>query len=281
VHTVNWWFSPVALGRVAALRVLVALYVPLDLWLSTSWVHEHGDVPPELYQPVALARLLQVPAATPLSADLLRSGMTVLSVAMLIAVIWRRVPDAVSRIVGAGLGIAYLWWMLLAMSYGKVDHDRYAFLVLLAVLPTVAGARLGDRDTSESAGWAIRMVQVAVVATYFLAAVAKIRFGGWGWANGATFARAIIRRGTDLVDWMVQYPWTLRVSQWAMLVLELAAPLLLLIRRERTMWIVIGSLYAFHLMTYAALGIIFLPHLVALAAFLPLERLGRQRDASR
>jgi hypothetical protein len=278
---VNWWFSPVALGRVAALRVLVALYVPLDLWLSTSWVHEHGDVPPELYQPVALARLLQVPAATPLSADLLRSGMTVLSVAMLIAVIWRRVPDAVSRIVGAGLGIAYLWWMLLAMSYGKVDHDRYAFLVLLAVLPTVAGARLGDRDTSESAGWAIRMVQVAVVATYFLAAVAKIRFGGWGWANGATFARAIIRRGTDLVDWMVQYPWTLRVSQWAMLVLELAAPLLLLIRRERTMWIVIGSLYAFHLMTYAALGIIFLPHLVALAAFLPLERLGRQRDASR
>lgn len=277
----NWWFSPVALGRVAALRVIVALYVPLDLWLATSWVHEHGDVPPELYQPVALARLLHVPAATPLSADLLRSGMTVLSVVMLISVIWRRVPDLVTRIVGAGLGAAYLWWMLLAMSYGKVDHDRYAFLVLLAVLPTVAGARLGDRDTSEAAGWAIRMVQVAVVATYFLAAVAKIRFGGWGWANGATFARAIIRRGTDLVDWMVQYPWTLRVSQWAMLVLELAAPLLLVIRRERTLWIVIGCLYAFHLMTYAALGIIFLPHLVALAAFLPLERFGRQREASR
>lgn len=277
----NWWFSPVALGRVAALRVLVALYVPFDLWLATSWVHEHGDVPAELYRPVALARLLQVPAATPLSADLLRAGMTVASVALLVAVIWRRVPDVVTRIVGAALAGAYLWWMLLAMSYGKVDHDRYAFLVLLAVLPTVAGARLGDRDTSEAAGWAIRMVQVAVVATYFLAAVAKIRFGGWGWANGATFARAIIRRGTDLVDWMVQYPWTLRVSQWAMLVLELAAPLLLVIRRERTLWIVIGCLYAFHLMTYAALGIIFLPHLVALAAFLPLERIGRQRDASR
>jgi hypothetical protein len=281
VHTVNWWFSPVALGRVAALRVLVAVFVPLDLWVATRWVHEHGDVPAELYRPVALARLLQVPAATPLSADLLRAGMTVGSVLLLVAVVWRRVPDLAARVVGAALAASYLWWMLLAMSYGKVDHDRYGFLVLLAVLPTVAGARLGDRRTSEAAGWAIRMVQVAVVATYFLAAVAKIRFGGWGWANGATFARAIIRRGTVFVDWMVHHPWMLQVSQWAMLVLELAAPLLLVIRRERTVWIVIGALYAFHLVTYAALGIIFLPHLVALAAFLPLERLGAQRDASR
>ena len=277
----TWWFTPVALGRVAALRVLVALFVPLDLWVATAWVHEHGDVPAELYRPVALARVLQVPAATPLSADLLRAGMTIASVVLLVAVVWRRVPDLAARVVGAALAITYLWWMLLAMSYGKVDHDRYGFLVLLAVLPTVAGARLGDRTLSESAGWAIRMVQVAVVATYFLAAVAKIRFGGWGWANGATFARAIIRRGTDLVDWMVQYPWTLRVSQWAMLLLELAAPLLLLVKRERTVWLVIGALYAFHLMTYAALGIIFLPHLVALAAFLPLERWGTQRAASR
>jgi hypothetical protein len=277
----SWWFSPIALGRVAALRVLVAVFVPLDLWLATSWVHEHGDVPDELYRPVALARLLNVPAATPVSADLLRLGMTVLSLTLLVAVLWRRVPDLVNRVVGAAVAVTYLWWMLLAMSYGKVDHDRYGFLVLLAVLPTVAGARIGDRRTSEAAGWAIRMVQVAVVATYFLAAVAKIRFGGWGWANGATFARAIIRRGTDLVGWMVQYPWTLRVSQWAMLVLELAAPLLFAIRRERTMLVVIGCLYGFHLVTYAALGIIFLPHLVALAAFLPLERLGGQRDASR
>ena len=55
------------------------------------------------------------------------------------------------------------WWMLVAMSYGKVDHDRFAFLVALAVLPTVRRARHGDRSLNESAGWAIRVTQIAVI----------------------------------------------------------------------------------------------------------------------
>lgn len=286
MHTVNWWLSPVALGRIAALRLVAAVFVPIDLWWATRWAHDHGQVPQDLYRPVALARLLHVPATTPLSADLLRWSLTVAAASIVICVLVDRVPDVVTRALGVVLAGLYLWWMLLAMSYGKVDHDRFGFLVLIATLPTVAGARLGDRTPSEAAGWAVRMTQVAVVATYFLAAIAKIRFGGWGWANGATFARAVIRRGTFLVDWMVARPSTLRLLQWLMLIGELAAPLIFLVRRERTLVIVIGGLYLFHLVTFASLGIIFLPHLAALASFLPLERLplrslGRQRVASR
>ena len=81
------------------------------------------------------------------------------------------------------------------MSYGKVDHDRIAFLVALAVLPTIGRARFRDRRRSEAAGWAMAAVLVAVMLTYFLAAWAKIRFGGWDWPTGSTLTRAVLRRG--------------------------------------------------------------------------------------
>jgi hypothetical protein len=170
----------------------------------------------------------------------------------------------------------YGWWMLVAMSYGKVDHDRFAFLVLLAVLPTVGAAALGERRRSLQAGWAVRMTQVAVVATYFFAAWSKLRFGGWNWATGATLTRAVLRRGTDVAQWTLDHPGVMRGFQWGLLLLELAAPLLLFVRRDRTRYAIVGGLVAFHGITYLAISIIFLPHVVALMAFLPLERLGRR-----
>jgi hypothetical protein len=49
------------------------------------------------------------------------------------------------------------------MSYGKVDHDHFGFLLALAVLPTVGRARFSDREPSARAGWAIRMVTLGAV----------------------------------------------------------------------------------------------------------------------
>ena len=69
------------------------------------------------------------------------------------------------------------------MSYGKIDHDRFGLLVALAVLPTAGRARHGDKETTEAGGWALRLTQVGVVCTYFLASMAKLRFGGLALAD--------------------------------------------------------------------------------------------------
>jgi hypothetical protein len=122
------------------------------------------------------------------------------------------------------------------------------------------------------------MTEVAVVATYFFAAWSKLRFGGWNWATGATLTRAVLRRGTDLAQWTLDHPGVLRGFQWGLLMLELASPILLFVRRDRIRYALVGTLIGFHVMTYLAIRIIFLPHVMALMAFLPLERLGR-RDA--
>jgi hypothetical protein len=272
----RWWFAPVALGRVAVLRLLAYLFIPLDILVTTSWVGDQAGTP-GFYQPLAIAELLQLPHPTPALIAVLRAALLIAASSAAMATLWggRRAVQAT----GAMTAALYLWWMVIAMSYGKVDHDRFAFLVLLAVLPTVGTARLGEQARSAAAGWAIRTVQVAVVATYFLAAWAKVRIGGWGWVNGGTLAWALIRRNTPFSAWLLHQPGLLRLLQWWTLIFELASPLLLAVRSDRLRLGIVGGLYAFHLVTFGALGIIFLPHLVALAAFLPLERLGRSEQA--
>jgi hypothetical protein len=177
------------------------------------------------------------------------------------------------RLLGTAVFLLYAEWMVIAMSYGKVDHDRIAYLVALAVLPTIGRARFRDRRPSEAAGWAMAAVLVAVMLTYFLAAWAKIRFGGWDWATGSTLTRAVVRRGTDLSEWTLDVPWLLPTAQWAMLVLEFASPLILLVRSDRARIGLVLFLLGFHLMVYAGVTIIFLPHCIAILSILPWERL--------
>jgi hypothetical protein len=115
-------------------------------------------------------------------------------------------------------------------------------------------------------------VFVTVMLTYFLAAWAKMRFGGWDWATGSTITRAVIRRGTALSEWTLDVPGLLTASQWAMLVLEFAAPLMLLVRSDRARVALVVFLLGFHLMVFGGLRIIFLPHCVAILSIVPWER---------
>ncbi len=266
----SWWFAPAPLARVGVMRLLAYGFVFVDVLVTTSWVGRDAATP-GLYRPLLVARLLHLPAPTPGLVVWLRLALLVAAAVALVSSL--RGGGAALRVAGTLTAGLYLWWMVVAMSYGKVDHDRFAYLVLLAALPTVGRARLGDRTASSAAGWALRLTQVAAIATYFLAAWAKIRIGGWGWVNGGTLAWAIVRRPTAIGTWLLRLPLLLQGFQWLTLIGELASPLVFAIRSERRRSFVVLGLYGFHAATFAVLGIIFLPHLVALAAFLQLERL--------
>ena len=265
----NWLFTPAPLARVAVLRVVVLLFVPVDVLLTTTWVRGHAQVPGELYVPLRLGRLLPLPTPGPWVEVL----QVVLVAAALVAALLA-VRDRLPRVAGWVVAGLYLEWMVVAMSYGKVDHDRFAFLVALFVLPSVGRAGLRSRERSEAAGWALSMIALAVVATYVLAAVAKLRFGGVDWADGATLTRAVLRRSTPLSEPLLDLPLVLHAAQYAILVLELVVAPLLLVRwrDERRTWALAVGFLGFHLMTFAMITIIFLPHCVALLALLPLER---------
>jgi hypothetical protein len=185
------------------------------------------------------------------------------------------------RFLGAVVALLYLEWMVVAFSYGKVDHDRFGYLVLLAALATVGPAHLRDRRSSEAAGWVLSVTTLAVVATYFLSAFAKLRFGGLDWVDGATLTRAVVRKGTSLSTPLLDHAWLLHGFQYVLVGVELLVSPLLLVRWRdpRRTLVLVAGFYLFHIMTFLMLRIIFLPHCVALLALLPLERVVRQATA--
>jgi hypothetical protein len=264
-----WWFRPVPLARIAVFRVIAYLFIPIDVLVTTSWVRAHAQVPTEWYAPLLVGRVLHLPTPT-------HTVVLVVQWALVVAAVLAATGRA-PRLLGTTVFVLYAEWMVIAMSYGKVDHDRIAFLVALAVLPTIGVARFRDRRSSEAAGFAMAAVLVAVMLTYFLAAWAKIRFGGWDWPTGATLTRAVLRRGTGLSDWTLDVPYLLPAAQWVMIAFELASPLILLVRSNRARVALVAFLLGFHVIVYAGVTIIFLPHCVAVLSILPWERLDLRR----
>lgn len=259
----RWLFEPVPKGRVAAFRTLVYLFVAADMVIFTPWVRAHASTPGSLYQPLLAGRLLRLPVPTAL---IVHAVFWVLLVVTLAAASGRA-----PRLLGWTVFLLYFEWMIIAMSYGKVDHDRFGFLVALAVLPTCGRARHGDPAPTEAGGWALRVTQIAVICTYFLAAFAKMRFGGPHWGTSSVLAQAIIRRGTPLADLIAPVPGLLILSQFGIIAFELLSPLVFVVPRRLRGWVV-AFFYSFHLATFATITISFMPHLVAMTSFLPLER---------
>jgi hypothetical protein len=254
---------PEPLARIAVLRTVISVFVVYDTFWIVDDVIPHATGPQNLYSPLILREWLHLPVPNPTYAY----GLHALIIVAAAVVAVGRLP----RLAGVLLAAAFTDWVSIGMSYGKVDHDHFALIVATWVLPTVGAARWRDRGRTEAAGWALLCLQTACVATYFLSAWAKMRYGGRGWANGSVFAWAIVRRGTSTGDLLLQAPWLLRLSQWGLLVMEFCSPLLLLIR-HRWRWLALGGFGAFHLVTYLTIKIHFLPLLVCLLAFLPVER---------
>jgi hypothetical protein len=258
-----WLFSPVPKGRVAALRTLAYLFVPLDLLYLTPWVRLHATVPGELYRPLLIGRVLPLPVPT----ELLVNGIFVALLVTSVAAATGRAP----RALGWAVAVLYAEWMVVAMSYGKVDHDRFGYLVALFALATAGPARHGDATLTERGGWAMRVTQVGAIATYFLAFATKYRYGGFDWLNSSTLTWAVVRRGTPFGQWVMDIPGALVAMQWFIVFFEMLSPAVFFVP-ERVRRRIVGLLYLFHVGTYAALKIAFFPHLIALAAFLPIEK---------
>ena len=276
------WFAPVLPdARIAVFRTVVYLFVLLDIHLFVA-----DPIPlsrqPQLYQPLLVERLFALPPPSP--------AITTTLYAVLLAGSVVAAANRLPRLAGWVVAAAFTWWTAIGMSYGKVDHDHLAFVVALWLLPTAGTVRdrWRSRDASAHAGWVLKCVQVAVVSTYFLSALTKIRSGGWSltsWPDSFILTWAIVRRPHGLGQFLLPFPGLLRVMQWFAFLAELTS-LVVLWLRGRALLLAAGFWLGFHLFTVAVLYIHFAPTLVCWLAFAPLERLpgwwrSRRRGAGR
>lgn len=265
-----YWYEAMPVARVDIFAAFVYAAVIYTVLRMDGWVVGHAYTAQSFYQPVLIARVLHVPAPSSVSMTLLQVSI----VASAALALTRRWPRASGVIVFLGYGT----WLLWAFSYGKVDHDRLTIMVALLALAVTPRVGAGVEATN---GWSLRLVQVAFALAYPLSAIAKLRASGIDWMNSATFARAIIRRGTWIGDLWLEPSWLLVIAQWAFVGFELFAVVLLLPRGRLRSIALVGAILL-HLFTFAAIGIHFLPHTICIAAFFPLERLTRRdrRDPS-
>ena len=227
LRSVAAWFMPVVPeARVAILRTVLYLFVIIDIHLFVR-----DPIPlsrhPELYQPLMIERLFQLP---PPSVPLTITLYLILIVGCLVAA-----ANVLPRLAGVVVAAAFTWWTAIGMSYGKVDHDHLALVVALWVLPTVGviADRWRSVERSAQAGWALKCIQISVVFTYFLSALTKIRSGGWSitsWPDSSILMWAIIRRPHGLGQFLLPYPELLHVMQWFSFTAELTAVVVLLLR---------------------------------------------------
>jgi hypothetical protein len=259
--------APVPQARVALLRVAVYVFVICDLFWIVNDVFAHADASQALYRPLLMREWLHLPVPNHDYVHVLRA--VIIAGCLLCAS--GRLPRRVGVVVGLVVAAGFTDWVSIGMSYSKIDHDHFALIVAVWVLPTVGVARLRDSSRSEAAAWALLCIQIGCMATYFLSALAKIRYGGWDWVTGSTFAWAVTRRGTGLGRLLVDPPWILTLGQVGIFVLELSSPLLLFLRGRLRYGFVV-MLWGFHLTTYLTIKIHFLPLVVCLLAFLPLEK---------
>jgi hypothetical protein len=264
------WFAPIVPeSRIAIMRTVLYLFVIVDMHLFVN-----DPIPlsrhPELYTPLMVERLFHLP---PPSLGLALTLYVILILSCLIGAA-NRLPRVAGFIVAAG----FTWWTAIGMSYGKVDHDHLALIVALWVLPSagVVAGRRHSLERSARAGWVLKCIQIAVICTYFLSALTKIRSGGWSitsWPNSAILTWAIVRRPHGLGQFLLPFPGLLHVMQWFSFLAELTSLVTLWLRGRALLMAALFWL-GFHVFTLAILYIHFAPTLVCWLAFAPLERFG-------
>ncbi|GAA3637997.1 HTTM domain-containing protein [Kineosporia mesophila] len=275
----GWVFTPVPLARVALMRVVVYLFVVYDLFYVVNDPPHLAQNSAVLYRPIRIRTWLDLP--TPSSGYVLTERAVVIAAcALVITGVLLRLPRWLTALAGVVVAAGFTDWVSIGMSYSKVDHDHFALIMAVWVLPTVGTTLLRGRGAglrSEAAGWALLCIQVGCVATYFLSAVAKVRYGGWDWVTGSTFAWAMTRRGTGLGRALLDPPWILTASQFLIFAIEVCSPVILW-ARGRVRYLMVLGFMVFHLSTYLAMKIHFLPLVICLLAFLPLEIVLQRRE---
>lgn len=264
---VDEWLQPVAPAeRLAALRIAVGAFVTVYLILNVGEVARLARQPIEQFEPIGLARLF----GGPLPALVLWLGFAVVVAAGLLTT-----AGIGHRLAAPTFAVGILTWTTYHSSWGQLLHFEHLFtlhVVILAFSPAAdvwALRRPANRRTGTLVGrrygWPIRLMAIVTATTYVLSGLAKLRLSGTSWFDPATLtthiaysaARIDVLGGPTppLARFVVGRDWLIVIMATAGLAVELGAPLALVGRRLRNLWVV-GAI-GFHLATAATMFVFF------------------------
>jgi hypothetical protein len=266
----SWLMTPAPAGRLNAVRLLTISYALVWIAVRTTHWRDLSRLPASRWEPVGVMSWLGS-----------RSGGVVTAVVILTVIAGiAALGDMRWPVTGPLFAVGFLWLTSFGASWGQILHTEH--LVVLHVL--VLAAAPSGRGTSASVGWPLKVMSMVTVATYFVAGVAKFRFGGGlGWLDGDGLLRLVAHDNlrkrllgdvwSPIAPFAVGHPLIFQLGAWITAAVELGAPLALLGRRWAYTWIALA--WCFHVGVLALMAVLFPYPLcgIAFASMLPVERL--------
>ena len=172
------------------------------------------------------------------------------------------------------------------LSFGQVLHTENLLVLhtlALACMPAADAWRVDGRtparlESERVYGWALQVLTAITTLAYVVAAWAKIRNGGLDWMSGDVLRNHVahdnLRKellgdpSSPVAPHLVPHPWVFAPMAWISMVVELAAPLMVVAgARLRRWWVV--SAWLFHAGVLVVMAILF-PYQLLLIAFVPM-----------
>ncbi len=261
--------------RLAVLRILTIGFATGYLAIRSPAYYALTDNPESTFEPLGVLSGMSAPVAGwTLGAGLVA---TVLTGAAATAG-WRY------RLSGPAFAVLLLLITTYRSSWGQILW--FEILVVLHVIvvglaPAADALSFDDRRRGRPDvrpgpryGWPILVVSVITVTTYFIAGIAKFRYGGSDWVDGdvlvnhVAFTAARLEvfgaASSPLAVPLVKAPIVASVFAVGAVVLELAAPVALVGGRVRTIWVV--STWLMHTVIALTMFVVF-PYPLAGMAF--------------
>jgi hypothetical protein len=248
----RWWLAPAPAERVAALRLLVGGFALVYVAARLPHLVSYGGFDAAAFRPVGVVAVLGRPLG-PIAVHAIAGLCVAAGVAFVLG--WR------FRVFGPLFAGLLLWTLSYRSSWGMIFHTENLLVLhvmVLAVAPAADALSLDARRAAPAAaaaghGWPIRLMCVIAVATYVLAGVAKLRYGGLGWAGGEVLrdyvatdnARKLLlgSSGSPLASPVLAYPGLFSGLAVLTLAVELGAPLALLGGRLAAAWAAAAVLF--------------------------------------
>ncbi len=239
--------------RLATFRIAVGTFIGIYLLVRIQVFLELADRSPDRFDPVGVTAILD------------RRLPDVALVALIVVCVGASAATALGwryRLAAPALAVALLVLTSYRSSWGQLLHFEHLMVLFAAVLaasPAADAWSLDRRRTGEPAtdpptgpstryGFPLVVASLVVVVTYVIAGIAKLRYGGWGWADGDTLRNHVASAATrlelfgdepaPLASFAVEHAGLLTVAAVATLVLELGAPIALVGDRWRNAWVV-------------------------------------------
>jgi len=204
------------------------------------------------------------------------------------------------RIVGPVFAVGMLTLGSYRASWGQLLHFEnlmVLYLLIVALTPSADAWSLdarrrvnGGRGVESTAyGWPLALASLVLVITYVITGFAKLRYGGLDWVFGDTLRNHVAYAAARLdllggspspfAGFGVRLSWMWPFAAAATIAIELAAPVVLLGGRLRTVWVIAAWLMHLGILAFMLIGFPMPLFFVAFAPLYRIERIWTERPA--